>query len=730
MRISGRRTIHPNIVKHIAELKGEKYLEPKVLDELTKLNFYKEKNGMIALEKFLQDRVSPEISKKLQIEVNSYLYEKDAMTIVIDYIDYSSVRRAIRSDINKFNNNKNYTYDFEAIISDFKRVCRKGSNVQAYDLESNNLGGYLFNSYKFYAKGNSKFIEGILNDKGSLVETEDGILSLEDVQSIKEEKVESYIDFSSCVRNICVASQDLYEVDNNVIYDLFSLYLSEQTDKIAGVIQDKFKVCYGNTMYSPIVSIHKPQVGNITYRVNAIKRGNLYVNLVRDTLSYGVTFNSLQKLYSTISNKESEVYGPNNDIPNYFKQSRTNSGKKSTSNKKFNDTKFLDLIRGVVSLNELTKYLRQNNINLYTEDVIIFRDLAYYKRFSSINDYLLLRDVTPELIKQSENLVDEIPYDNNDMSYNNLITISNGSFSTLKDYIRSSLSRTKPVRVFDLLESIKVDFGKVAKLYKISVAMYNACKKFMTSEQEIFDYLNLKGSYNSDEERNRCLLTNKAIADTFSSDSDKYYKEDFLEERDFRIVLRYYNLWLILLQHLYRLLSACNIEIDEAILRINNDSLFLPEKLDLNKDDIIKFKSEVPFNFFDENVTENFMTHRKQYSIFYASLMERYANCVSVIRNWQVKLNDRAKQINLITEELTISEALHCQAFIAASRPKNVSAELESFLESSIVVDGVVFRNGEPYNHKGFGYVHENGYYIQDKINSGIYAIPSNEKFF
>lgn len=713
--------IHPNIPKHIAEFLGEDLLPKDVLESLRNVNFYKEKNGMSALQDFLKDSVNPSVLNSLLIKVNNYIYEsRDPLNIILDYINSAPVRRNIKSSLAKFNNNRNYTFDLEAILADFRTFC-SGSVISGYSLDSNGLAGYLTNAYDgMYAQSpkGTEFITGILNDRGSLIETEDGAVMLEELATIKDEKKVIEIDFPKIVKNIYNASQVLFDISGQVRYNIFSYFLSEDLDNLETKLSEMLDAFF-STKYSPDLLVLKKNYGFSDYRVDTIEfRLSLFSSIVA-ACEHGLTSKTMKDLFDTIKKRDAD--NKNSNVGKLFIHTDTQG--ESQSNKKPNEQKFLEILRGIQSAKELQTYLHATNQKLYEEDCeLLFETPYYYKRFLSIDDYFLLRDVTPDLIEKSKDftyLSDSVGYDTNDSSFNSVMNMYNLSFSTLRDYMKLNLRKENSFNVKDTLVEL-INLRNILKPYDRSARQsYNNVMNHPVrniTDPDMFDSFRLG------------ITNGPKIYDEIIFANSKLEKQDLMDLKDVRIVLRFCNFYTILLDHFIHLLNQSTKDMDSALLTMDLSDLFLPDVVDtLKSEDLVRFISDVPMNFFlseDENVTD--IAIRKQYSLIYLDFLQRLGGAVDYLKGWSNKVEEAANDISLRFKNLKVSAKLKLISLQIMRMEDKSNASLSVFASSKQIVDGFIFVNGSIYRNN-YGYVHIRGYFYNPDMND-ISPIPRGAK--
>lgn len=720
--------LHPNIPKHVAEYVIEKMSKDKlfpkeVLEKLRNTNFYKQPNGMGALDRFLraQEGLSSSLINTVLLEVNNYIYNsKDPIYIIVDYIYTSSVRHNIYVSLKRYNNNKNYTFDLEAILKHFAEFCSK-SVITGYSLDSNGLGGYLTNTYEcMYVKSNTDFITGILNDKGSVVETEEGSVMLEELIGIEDVKVQHTIDFPNVVKSIYDASQVLFDISNSVRYNLFSYFVSRDLDDLEEKLKSLLVKSFTNN-YAPELVFYKKGLGDTSYRVKTINFRLELLSFIIKSSEGGITSDSLRRLYNTVL--EMDAGNNNSDVGKLFIHTET-IGNSSSSNKKSNESKFLQILKGINATKELQVYLETTKQKLYEGDCeLLFESPYYYRRFSSIEDYFILRDVTPKLVEDSKHFnisSDEVVYETNDDLFEILLRTYDLNFSSLKEYLKSDLNSQSKDDIDTTLKTLAAVRAKLEVFYNSACASYNKIKENIPgldmSSPDVYDGI-AKATPEAEFVLNKLIFKCSPIE-----------KADFLELKDIRIALRFANFFIVLIDHFGYMLSKSSLTLDEAMLSIDFKDVYLPESLDiLNMEDIVKFKNSIPINFFlSEGESPKDISLRKQYSIFYLEFTNLFAGLMSYLKKWVSELETEAESISLMLNTLRVSPKLKLISLQIMKMKNNSFSGLDVFASRRKVVDGYVFVNEKPYKHPK-GYIHIRGYFVNPDLNYSITEIHKGE---
>lgn len=727
MIIFTENVIHPNAIKHSAELLGEDLLPQKVLDELITTNFNGSKNGLAKLKEFLHDKVNTAVYNELITKVNKYIYSIDSMKqIIADYADTRIVRKALKYKLKKENNNRNSTYDFEAILNDFKSKCIE--EYSNYDFSTNGLfKSLIFSFNKYYCPKYDDFIYSIFNDKGTLVETEDGTLLLENLASIDVKDKKVTIDFSNIVKDIYEGSKDLFMISGEIHYDLFTHYLSKELERLDKVIRNTMKQAFKIESLGPRVITNIKGFGNVPYRVKTLRKRVELLEVISLNVKNGLTLDSLQILYNRAVESDALITDAN--IGKLFEHKSTIST--SEKLKKSNYKKFLDIVRGVVALNILVTYLHESGHKLYEDDFILFRDEAYYKRFQDIEDYLLLKDITKDLIEESVirddkgnvmNIADNIPFMTNDECYDYLSKDSKYEFSSLKDFVKSSIEKnTNPYNVKKSIQDLRQLCQTYNSFYVSMLDVYNTLEQKFPgvdlSDPQFFDFA-------------MSVVPNaQAYMNTLFFMFSPEVKEIALMEKDLRLVLRYLNLSVNVIYHLVLMLEESEKNLEYCILTMKKDRLYLPDNIQ-NISQLSLFSTFTPLKFFligDEDI-EN-ISFRKQYYLIYADIIKGIGPSFKYLKNWINKVESKVETLAVSLSLDSLPEKLKQKSIIINGKENNSSDGLEAFLQQGQLVGGFLFINGAIYRHRD-GYIHERGYFVNPDLDYMITPIPRTINFF
>lgn len=738
MFLEVNKVIHPNAIKHSAELLGEQLLPPSVIKQLTEVNFKGQGNGIKCLESFLSGKVNDSIIRELILKVNNYIYSLDCVErIISDYADTSRVRTAMKKKLNRENNNKNYTYDFEAILNDFKSKVM--THYSAYDFNSNGLFKSLIYSFNnFYCKSYYKFIYSVFNEKGSLVNTEEGSVLLESLASIEADDLTKHsIDFATEVKNIYEASKDLFNISGEIHYDLFSYHLANELQKLEETLMDLVRNSFNNESFGPRIVSNSRSFGNVPYRVKTLKKRIELLDLFRINHDNGMDISALQSLFERVVKSDSLITDAN--IGKLFEHKEVASSANSTNKiKKTKYKKFLDILQGVVSLDNLVTYLHNTGLRLYEDDCIIFRDSAYYKRFNSIEDYLLIKDVTNALIDESKSLdgngnyvsdFDGIPFMTNDECFDYLLGGTSCNFASLRDYVNNGLKqemnkfdfasiKTNLVDMFNIFYDCFTQFDQAfnymsSTLGSVDLAPSGDDQASVTMRKQIFDgVVSAIPNGNQVVEQMLFMFTPKL-------------KEQALLQSDITLLLRYLNFYVNVLYHYIMILDKSNSPLEYSLLTLDRDTMYIPNTVQ-NLEDVSKFKTYVPMKFYlTGNRNANDVSLRKQYYLFYDDLKRGLGNVFSYLQDWKKSIETKALELDVTFSKEVLSKRLKELSILINGKEDNSTDSLKLFISNYQIVGGFLYINGAIYKHKK-GYIHERGYFVDPRLDYIITPIPKD----
>lgn len=731
------KVIHPNAIKHVAELLGEELLEPSVIRELIGTNFKDSPNGMKSLQEFLMGKTSESNIRELLKRVNEYIYSIDCIErIISDYANTKKVRRELKRKLDKENNNRNHTYDFEAILSDFKEKVL--GPYSAYDFDSNGLFKSLIHSFNnFYCKDYSKFIYSVFNEKGSLVSTEEGTLLLESLASIEIDDRKFNINFSEVVRNIYEASRDLFNIGGEIHYDLFTHYLNTELKNLDGSIKALLHESFNVETLGPRVITDIKGFGSVPYRVKTLRKRVELLELFQLNVRNGLDLDSLQSLFNRVVEADSLITDTN--VGKLFEHKETVSTiSASDKAKKSKYKKFLDILQGVVSLETLVAYLHNIGKRLYEDDCVLFRDEAYYKRFNSLDDYLLIKDVTKDLIEESNTLdengnpvneYDKVPFMTNDECFDYLLKGAQYNFASLREYVNSNLH--KNMSKFDLSKSI----SELKGLFNVFYTYYVSFDKAFENLSSKLVGVDLAPS--GDDEQSRALRKQifdgvvSAIPNGASAVQTMFFvftpelREQALMENDITLLLRYLNFSVNVLYHIIKVLEQSESTLEFSLLTLDRDNMYLPNNVQ-NLEDVSRFKTYIPMKFYlTGDRTSNDVALRKQYYLFYDDLKRGIAPSFNHLQEWKKSIEKKAESLGVTFSKEVLSKKLKEQSILINGKEDNSSEALKAFARGYQIVGGFLFINGSIYKHAK-GYIHIRGYFVDPRLDYMITPIPSN----
>lgn len=739
MLVYSGSSIHPNIVKHIAEFQGASILPSKVLKELIGTNFVNIEGSALAhLSEFFSSRgVSSYVVEELLMKVNSYLYDDHSgYNILSDYVNFTDVRNAIIRHLNSKNNNRNKTYDVEYILSDFKSKCTEGGYYSNYNFDTNSLTPYLINAFKsFYAPSFHKLIYSVFNERGTMVSTDDGAMGMESFASIEIEKPTKNIDFHSICRDIFLASEALYSVGNEVCFDLFSYHMVCSLDELTETINGYLKTSFGSLAFAPDLSTDRRLIlQSSDFRSNTIGMRNHMLKQILENVENGVNLDSLQLLFRNLVDYDLTKQHDRN-FGTLFKHTGKNDAK--------NYSKFMTILKGAISLNSFVKYIVSNNYTLSEEDYVLFREPSYYKRFKSLEDYMLLGRVTKTLIEEGNDIKDNLPYLTNDECYDALVPRGSYNFSSLAEYLKSN-ANSRDDQFFNLLNEIESMKGMYKQVSLFTAKLEAICESIRINIPELeitsalcFDHI--RKTLPAFDTYCEVLMFPSIPGDESRSMENERLRKGILDSKNINHVRRYMNLFLCVSLRMIELMEFSRYSNDYVILNIDKSLLFLPNAVsDVRV--LSKFNSCIvdnperisfyiaPNEFEDPNNILRNSSFAKMYYMFYEGIKDGLGGKFTYVRNWLEEIEKQIQVYSISLSAKTVPDFLKTRSVLVNGEELNSSPRLNSLITRCEVVDGFLFQNGSPLIVEGDKYVHKRGYFVSKNKNSltPLTPIPSN----
>lgn len=719
MFISKVDVLHPNVVKHTAELVSEKILSANVYDDLCAVNFEGEKDGVRALKDFLvKKNVS---STAINMIINNtitelYSYSNPYM-IIAKYIYTSKVRKAILRHVSKFNNNKNYNFNIDAIIAEFEKFVL-ASPLRAYNFDTNSPVKFLVFTFGLFGKSinGKQFIYSILNERGSQVSGEDGEMSLSDLAANTVETYSHSIDFPKVVKDIYEASNALFTISGIVCYDIFSYYMDKELRELKEEVKGIFSDVFNSDSIGPIVVSNDTSYESETdFRRNTIIQRVKILEQIKDNLDSSLEFDRVNELYSTVISMDARNLSHSN-VGRLFKHKQ--------SGLQHNYTVFFKILKGLVSLEEFMKYLKLNKIKLAQEDYKLFRDPSLYRRFNTLEDYISLRDITSAVITEGNTLQDSVPYLTNDQCYEamqrrdyNLISLS----SVVKMEMNRNMSEFR--NIDEYVKNINSSYQVCSFVYSNLVNVHNA---MISVGLDPFDHEVFDAYFSSSSEVELEYL------DVLIYPNDEMLRRSVIESKDIGYILRFLNLRIVYFQHILSLLDKINNDLEYVILTIDKNLLSFPKFIS-SLEDASKLVSTLGISFhLDEKVDKsivNSMIFKKQYYLMSYSIYEENSKLYDFISEWIEKVISKSEEYGITLTKKKLPKSLREKSIFLQSMPYVENKNFELFKNKFSVIDGFLYDKGKLLEYDRC-YIHEKGYFLLMDNNYQIIEIKENQTFY
>lgn len=728
MFINTEERLHPNLIKISMLLTLERTLgkDSKTLKAIKSVKLNEDSNAFAEFTKVMSsDGLSDNIIINLITDCCSLLLSlENPSDIIGEYIYSYEVMSDIRGKINSYNNNKN-SYDLNAILNNFKEFILRYS-ITSYDLNSDNLKAFLCNAYgRFYSKDEKyrKDILDVLNAKGSVVDGEEGSMSLSDKIGFSDESKNNYqIDFPSIVKDITIASDVLFNISNEVVYDLFSFYKEETSKSSYNKIRDLFLDNLGSTELLPII-FEKKTTFSTKYTENTVSQRYLMLKRVSNLVDNGLFSDNVESLFQELKSIDMKTIGSAN-VSTLFKYPKANSSISrceaiETSNREL----FLKILKGVVSLKEFVKYLKLNKIEF--SDGNLFRNKNNYRRFSTLESYISLNKISESLLEESRSSDIELPYYENYKLYDVLS----------QRYNLSSLSSIYNEHLSKMYSEQDVTSEYLETLYSlISISMNSKARL----EEEI-ENLRLIGEDPASEVSFEYITENfKEVIEDFSfyfagGPSSEDFKEALLNTKNIYNILRLFDFSLVVFDHL-----ACLIE----LTTLSNDKLFFTDKLEYLDfpreitcvDDLAKIKSDrFKLSFYREESPEfvdDYISVSKLYCALFEVISVYIMDIVNYADSWVYKFKEVLRSYGIsIVKSLEFSNIkLRSKLVSIESLEENLTSNFIDFVYRFKEVNGLLFDNGLPIVYEGY-LVHSKGYLLSTFNDFAITKINESQTF-
>lgn len=722
--------LHPNILKTGVLLVTERKLgfRSPVLRELDKLKLNSKSNAVVEIsDVFRRCNISDSAIIEILNETSSLILSLDnPEDIAGEYIYSNVVRLDIDRKVKNFNNNKN-SYDLNAILNLFKGFVLKYS-ISKYDWESEGLKEYLGHTYTNFFSRHNRFtpaIKEILNNRGSVTKGNDGDISLSDKATIESDSRNSYkIDFSSVVKDVSIASDRLFNISNVIVYDLYSFYRDETIANSSKQIKDLFISCFGSLEFSPTIR-EKVTTFDTKYTENTVYIRKLILRKIYNNVNNGLFSYNVYGLYDEIKSVDIDTLGSRN-VATLFKYPTPNmSQSKIETIEKHNRELFLEILKGVKSLTEFIKYLKFNNKEF--SDYNLFRDLSNYKKYSTLESYLSIKDLSTEIGNSIDSQVEfNLPYYSNDNLYD--VLSSRFNLSSLSSIYNEQLSRlySTPSRTEEFRRRL-LDFINVTIPVKAQIEV-------------TIDAIKSLGEDVTTPEAFECFLSEvpsmvDLILMYFEEGSSTYFfKNALLESKNIYNILRFFDFSLIVYDHLLKLVDLVDLPDYNLLVSGRLHSLDYPSDIsdmsDLTRLDTTRFKLsfyELSDKMDDENMRKSVV---KVYSVILNVLRKHLEDITQFIDTRVAEIDKSIGDYGIIVvKNVTFSNnKLRGKLMNLKDQPDNPLPKFVEFRNGFKSINGLLSEDGLPIVYDSY-LVHEKGYFLSLASDFSISKITDMQIF-
>lgn len=728
--------LHPNVIKTAMLLVSEeKYGTNSPIYKIIK-NLKLDSTSKV--QKMTSDAMKeagiqePVVNALFEASCNLLLSLDDPLTILGEYVFSSEMKKDIKRKVDRYNNNKN-SYDLNNILVAFKEfVC--SYSLKSFNWDHYEPTKYLGNCYSsFFSQhaDHNKTILQTINLRGSYIRGEEGVIDLVDKVDVSDndEFDKGYkIDFSRVVKDISLASCELYSIRSQVIYDLFSFYLDEKSESDSNDVRELLLRNFNTTELLPTIvkryKVHLPD-----YQTNTLKLRHLIVKKIYETLDNGLYSGDVMKLYEEVKRIDSTKYGDSNTstLFVYPKPNSTSAAIKKAEDK--NKKIFFTVLKGIVSLKEFIKYLEYNKIEF--TDFELFRSKTYYQKFESLESYISMKEISDILSEESKGVNFELPYYKNEVLYDKLSPRYNLSslFSIYNEHISKIYEEPNPAKKY--LEEV---YDSMMPLITCTTSIENLIEEIKQDEflsqiplnsPDIFDAIH--ASCEDEFEQFKLLFDQ-------NDSQSRLLMEGILNQKDIYNVLRFLNFNLLILEYLATILN--NSLANNEDLLLSADSVYLNLPKDITKMlDLTIFNSEnFKLRFYlddDEMVNESksmFMV--KLYSTMYRVIRSKFDYIFSFTDAWVVKFKSELNSfgVKLSKSSRYASVKLREKLSIIETMNSRSSMYFRAFANKYGTKGGLLAQNGLPIIYQG-NLVHEKGYFLNLASDFAIMEINEEQQF-
>lgn len=729
MFISTRDSLHPNIIKTAVLIVSERRLSSsaKAFKSIHKLSLNSESNALVEIANvFRKNNISESAITEIFNDMASLILSlPNPEHIIGEYIYSNEVKSDIKRKIDMFNNNRN-SYDLNSILNMFRDYIIRYS-VAKYDWDTEGLKEYLGYAYANYFSKDPRYthkIKEVLNNRGSVTKGNDGDISLSDKLSIETESKKVYsIDFPSIIKDISIASDRLFNISNVVVYDLFSFYKDETIKSSSKKIKELFIDCFGSLDFSPVIS-ERGNLFDTKYTENTVNMRYLMLKRIFNNVRNGLFSCDVYSLYDEIKSIDMETLNSRN-VATLFKHPSGNvTESKVDAMEKFNKELFLDVLKGVTSLIEFIKYLKYNNIEF--SDSSLFRDLDNYKKFSTLESYLSIKDLSKEINEDLSSTEEySLPYYDN----NSLYEVLNGKYnlSSLSSIYNEQISKmySPSSRTAEFKRRL-LDFIEVTIPVKVSI-------------DSTIEAIKSLGADVLSEEAFNCFITEVPnMLDLFYMYFDEgtptYYLRDvLLEPKDIYNLLRFFDFTLLIYDHLFNLITL--LELPQYDLLMSDGLHYITYPKDISSMiDLSKLKSNrFSLDFYKEESSEyvnDYYSISKFYSVLFSIISRHISDITDYIESRVTELECVLKEYGIVVvEDVTFGNVkLRSKLIVLTEQPENLTPSFIEFKNRFKSINGLLSEDGIPIVYDGY-LIHEKGYMLSLASDFSVNRITEMQIF-
>lgn len=704
--------IHPNMIKHVAEILLDSDGDSQYYEYLDTKSF--SKDGFSELRNALSQTTYTKDVESLIDRIRIYILKNGVETILKDFCRISKMKNILKSKI-KY---KTSMEDFNKILVDFLKTFGMGSQHQ-YSFDSGSCAGWIINSFGYYviSEESSKFIASIVNERGSLVNGAEGEMSLNNYLEVSFKEKHSTFSFREDVYNIFRASELLFStnrrtkgslstdiVTNYKVYKI-NLGLDDLCNSIETVYcprggkmnKERF---LSDNIYFTKINIDRPlMIEGSDYRRATYKVRNCITDELYKFIGKRLRAEDVEALYSRVL--DIDQFGVTSNNIGVILNHKVDDPYDLSDNKE----KFMILINGLLSLNQLIKYCDDSDLDLFSIPESIFRTDNYYKRFNSMEDCLKCFKFTSKLIEEeTKNICIEL--ESNDSFFDSLAKKAKYNFLTIKEIIESYNSEEKrEVRIGEFYSRVCRDYDKeihlMVDLIKYVSSTYKtfgeAC--FHTDDIELIKKLKL------------CLTHEHLIKICEPIHS----KLEFVDT-----VARYVILRVTILKKLKLMLDSFigDTEFDK-IQKIDKEEISTISETIESLEDLSNLRIDSSLINNLGNIDDTDELDDGTISVMSLSYKLLYNEYEDVIKFCNLKFNEYVRKYERDGIEVGLAYMLSEKLIMASgsiymSREVIQNASFNNFKQMPFcrIKQGYVFNRNMPLIHQGC-YVHENGWLVR-----------------